>query len=200
MNNQKIRRGFDELGRLIRMHKLLAIIAFVLLLVFSSDAFAQTQPDYQTKQQTALKELPQSVLNTELQLLGGKTLKLSEYSGKVVVINLFATWCGPCRFESPDLAKLHEEFKDREVVVIELSTEDPKASKALVRKWVSNFRLPYEVGWATRAFAETLMQGRTAIPQGFVIARDGRILKRFIGYHPSMTPSQMREAVEEAVK
>jgi thiol-disulfide isomerase/thioredoxin len=153
-----------------------------------------------TKQQTALTELPESILNTELQLLGGKTLRLSEYSGKVVVINLFATWCGPCRFESPDLAKLQEEFKDREVVVIELSTEDPKASKALVHKWVSSFRLPYAVGWATRTFAETLMQGRTSIPQGFVIARDGRILKRFIGYSPTMTPSQMREAVEEALK
>ena len=84
--------------------------------------------------------------------------------------------------------------------MIELSTEDPEASKESVREWVWNFRLPYPVGWATREVALTLMQDRQSIPQSFVIARDGRILKRFIGYHPERTISQMREAVEEALK
>ena len=182
------------------MQKLLAIIVFILLSVSASEGLAQTRSDESSKQQTVLKELPESVLNTELQLLGGKTLKLSEYSGKVILINLFATWCLPCRLESPDLAKLHQEFKDHELLVIELSTEDPDASKKLVRKWVSHFRLPYTVGWATPDVAQTLMQGRTAMPQAFVIARDGRIVRRFIGYNPTMTLSQMREAVEEALK
>ena len=85
-------------------------------------------------------------------------------------------------------------------MVIELSTEDPNTSKELVREWVWNFRLPYAVGWATPDLAQTLMQGRTAIPQAFVIARDGQILKRFIGYNPTMSLSQMREAIEEALK
>ena len=171
------------------MKKLFAMLLFVLLSVSACEGVAQT-----------LTQLPEDVLNAELQLLGGKTLKLSEHSGKAVVINLFATWCGPCRFESPDLAKLHEEFKDRGLVVIELSTEDPEDSKATVREWVWNFRLPYQVGWVTREVASTLMQGRQAIPQAFVIAPDGRIVRRFIGYHPSKTLSQLREAVEEALK
>lgn len=182
------------------MQKLIATIVFILLSVSAPEGLAQTRLEESSKQQTALKELPESVLNTELQLLGGKTLKLSEYSGKVILINLFATWCLPCRLESPDLAKLHKEFKDRELVVIELSTEDPDASKKLVRKWVSHFRLPYAVGWTTRDVEQTLMQGRSALPQAFVIARDGRILKRYIGYDRTKTLSHMREAVEEALK
>ena len=181
------------------MQKLPAIFVFLLLSVSASEGLAQTRLDESSKQQTVLPVLPESVLNTELQMLGGKTLKLSEHSGKVILINLFATWCGPCRFESPDLAKLHKEFMDRGLVVIELSTEDPKSSKKFVREWVRHFRLPYAVGWASPDVARTLMQGRTAIPQAFVIARDGRILKRYIGYDSTKTLRQMREAVEQAL-
>ena len=147
-----------------------------------------------------LDALPDNVLNAELQVLGGKTLRLADYSGKVLVINLWATWCSPCRMESPDLAKLYKEFKDRGVVVIELSTENAEASKEAVREWVWNFRLPYIVGWATPEVALTLMQGREAIPQAFVIGRDGRLLKRFIGYNSTQTFGQMKNAIEEALE
>ena len=186
--------------RLIPMRKVLAIIVFALFFLSATEAWGQTPPEESRKPQTSLAELPESVLNAELPLLGGKTLRLSEYSGKVIVLNMFATWCVPCRVESPDLAKLHEEFKDRGLVVIELSTEDPNVSKELVREWVLNFRLPYTVGWITRDVAQTLMQGRTSIPQAFVIARDGRILKRFIGYNPDTTLDQLRGTVDQALK
>ena len=173
------------------MKNLFVVLLFVLFAFSAQAGSAQTPPSH---------SITDNLLNTELQLLGDKTLKLSEYSGKVVLINLFATWCGPCRLESPDLAKLHNEFKDRGLVVIELSTEDPETSKKSVRDWVWDYRLPYPVGWATREFALTLMQGRSSIPQAFVIAPDGRIVRRFIGYNPEMTLNQMREAVKEAMK
>jgi len=186
--------------RLTPMKNFSAIFLFVLLSVVAPAAFAQTQAADPNKQQTVLTKLPDSVLNTELQLLGGNTVKLSDYSGKVVVMNLFATWCGPCRFESPDLARLYKEFKDRDVAVIELSTEDPAVTEENLRDWVSEFSLPYPVGWVPRKLASTLMQGREAIPQAFVVAPDGRIVRRFIGYNPKLTLNQMREAVEEALK
>src|ERR1043165_3061616 len=118
------------------MKNLFAMFLFVLLAVVAPAAFAQSQAADPKKQQTVLNKLPDTVLNTELQLLGGNTLKLSDYSGKVVVMNLFATWCAPCRRESPDLATLYKEFKDRDVVVIELSTEDPAVTEESVRDWV----------------------------------------------------------------
>ena len=65
------------------MQRLLAIIAFVLLSVSASEGLAQTRSDELSKREKFVTELPESVLNTELQLLGGKTLKLSEYTGKV---------------------------------------------------------------------------------------------------------------------
>jgi hypothetical protein len=57
----------------------------------------------------------------------------------------------------------------------------------------------YQIGWATREVARGLMQGRTNIPQSFIIAPDGRILKRFIGFNPQATPSQLKQALEQAL-
>lgn len=174
------------------MKNLFATLLFILFSVPVSEGFAQTRS-------SELNELPESVLNTEFQMLGARTLKLSEYLGKPLVINVFATWCEPCRFGSPDLARLYKEFKDRGLVVIELSAEDPKTSKETVREWAWTFRLPYPVGWATPEFL-TLTQARSYLPHTLIIAPDGRIVRRFIGYDPTMTPGQMREAVEEALK
>ena len=83
--------------------------------------------------------------------------------------------------------------------MIGLSTEDPEASAQTVIDFVREYEVDYQIGWATREVAQTLMQGRTSIPQSFIIARDGRILKRFIGFDPQATPSQLKKALEDAL-
>jgi peroxiredoxin len=101
--------------------------------------------------------------------------------------------------ETPELVKLHKEFQDRGVEMIGLSTEDPDASEESVGNFVREYKVDYQVGWANREVALTLMQGRSAIPQSFIIARDGRILKRFIGFNPQATPAQIKQALEDAL-
>ena len=147
----------------------------------------------------ALTSLPQLVLDAENRATTGTPIKLSNYSGKVMLINLWATWCGPCRIETPELVRLHKEFQSRGVEMIGLSTEDPDASEESVSDFVRQYKVNYQIGWATREVAQTLMQGRTSIPQSFIIARDGRIVKRFIGFNPQTTPAQLKEALEEAL-
>jgi hypothetical protein len=68
-----------------------------------------------------------------------------------------------------------------------------------VRKFVQNFNVDYRVGWATNDVALTLMQGRDAIPQSFIISRSGRVLKRFVGFNQVSTPPQIREAIQDAL-
>lgn len=143
--------------------------------------------------------LPASITATELRAVTGAPIKLSSYNGKVLLVNLWATWCGPCRLETPELVKLHKEFRSQGVEVVGLSTENPDASADKVREFVQNFDVDYRIGWATPEVAITLMQGRDAIPQSFVIARSGRIVKRFVGFNPMDTPKQIREAIEEAL-
>jgi peroxiredoxin len=144
--------------------------------------------------------LPPAVLDTELKAINGGPIKLSDYAGKVLVVNLWATWCGPCRMEIPELVKVRKEYQAKGLEVVGLSTENPEASAEGVRRFAQEFKMDYPVGWATPEVAITLMQGRDAIPQSFVISRDGRILKRFVGFSVAATPQQLRDAIEEALK
>jgi len=148
---------------------------------------------------TGLVNLPRPVLDAENRATSGPPIKLSNYSGKVLLINLWATWCGPCRMETPELVKLHHEFQSRGVELIGLSTEDPEGSAESVLEFMRDYKVQYQIGWANRELAQTLMQGRTSIPQSFIIARDGRILRRFIGFNPGTTPPQLKQALEQAL-
>lgn len=143
--------------------------------------------------------LPAEVLDVQLKAVTGKPIKLSDYSGKVVVVNLWATWCGPCRSEIPELVKLYNEYHPKGLEVVGLSTENPEASADGVRRFVSDFGMVYRVGWASPEVSATLMQDRNAIPQSFVIGRDGRIRKRFVGFNIAATPLQLKQAVDEAL-
>ena len=143
--------------------------------------------------------LPASVTDAELKAVTGAPIKLSNYAGKVLLVNLWATWCGPCRQETPELVKLHKEFRSLGVEVIGLSTENPEASADAVREFVHNYTVDYRVGWSGPEVAMTLMQGKDAIPQSFVISRNGRVVKRFVGFNLQSTPPQIREALQEAL-
>jgi peroxiredoxin len=143
--------------------------------------------------------LPASVVDAELKAVTGAPIKLSSYAGKVLLVNLWATWCGPCRQETPELVKLHKEFRSQGVEVVGLSTEDPDDSADAVREFVHNYNVDYRVGWSGQQVAISLMQGRDAIPQSFVISRSGRVVKRFVGFSPTNTLPQIREAIQEAL-
>jgi peroxiredoxin len=171
----------------------------------SNDISTNTKPPATANRPTvkaipALTSLPPEVLDAENRAAGGQTpIKLADYSGKVLFINLWATWCNPCRTETPELVKLHKEFQSRGVEMIGLSTEDPDASAQRVLDFMREYDVTYQIGWAKREVAQILMQGRTSIPQSFIIGRDGRILKRFVGFHPLDTPPELKKALEEAL-
>jgi thiol-disulfide isomerase/thioredoxin len=146
-----------------------------------------------------LVDLPPAVSVVPLKDVKGGSFKLADFFGKVAVINLWATWCGPCRREIPELVKLNKEFHSRGVEIIGLSTENPDASAEKVRKFIQDFQIDYRIGWAPVEVGAPLMQGHNAIPQIFVISRDGRILKRFLGYSASYS-SQLKQVLEDALK
>ena len=152
---------------------------------------------------TAMATLPSTVTDVELRSVSGAPIKLANYSGKVLVVNLWATWCAPCRSEIPELVKLYREFRPKGLEVVGLTTEDPNDSEEAfkVRQFVDDFSMSYRVGWATGDVASTLMNinNRNAIPQSFVISRDGRVLISLVGYNAAVTPMRLRKAVEDAL-
>jgi thiol-disulfide isomerase/thioredoxin len=150
-----------------------------------------------------LTSLSASLQQTEMQTLDGKPLKLADYSGKVLVLDLWATWCGPCRLEIPELVALHREYKNRGVEVVGLTIEgltpEEKAQKtAAVRKFADEFKINYTLGWAEQNLAVSLLMPSGSIPQTYVIGRDGRIVGKYRGYSPAVG-AQIRQWVEQAL-
>jgi cytochrome c biogenesis protein CcmG/thiol:disulfide interchange protein DsbE len=143
--------------------------------------------------------LPENVMQASINLIDGQKIKLSDYSGKVLVVDLWATWCGPCRQEIPHLVAIAKEYKDRGVEVIGLTNEDPETDSEVVKKFSEVFSINYPIGWADMDMQRGLMRGRNGIPQTYIIGRDGTVLKHFVGFNAAISVPQMKAILEEAV-
>ena len=148
-------------------------------------------------QQATLDVVPPEVWNAEIPAVGGGTFRLSDYKDKVVVLDLWATWCGPCRMEIPHLVELNKEYKGKGVEVVGLTTENPASDAEKVGQFAKEFDIDYKLGWANANVALSLMAGNTSIPQTFVIAPGGRIITKFRGYSDRI-PEMIRVAIEKA--
>ena len=144
-----------------------------------------------------LDTVPAVAWNTEIQSVDGATFRLSDYKDKVVVLDLWATWCGPCRLEVPHLVELQNEYGAKGVEVIGLTTEDPLEDAEKVRDFAREFKINYKLGWSPREVSLALMNGNTSIPQTFVIAPGGRIVTKFRGFS-SQIPNMIRAAIDKA--
>jgi thiol-disulfide isomerase/thioredoxin len=162
----------------------------------SGDIEASSRPAIRAAAEPAA--LSEEVMQTSIKLLDGKSRKLADYSGKVLIVDLWATWCGPCRQEIPHLVEMAEEYKSKGVEVIGLTTEDPEMDVQMVKEFSKHFKINYPIGWGL-PIAEGLMNGRNGIPQTIIIGRDGRIKKHFVGFNPMISPPQMRAVLDEAV-
>ena len=144
--------------------------------------------------------VPEGVMSREFKSLQEGGFKLSDFSGKVLVLNLWASWCGPCRREIPEIEEARREYAARGVEFVGLTAENPQADGERVRKFVRESRLGYRIGWIDRESARALMRGHNMIPQTFVIAGDGQIIKHLKGYAPGRTSDMLREAIERALE
>ena len=164
---------------------------------------SRTQPPNIGSAPPAFVALPAQLRETSVQTLDGDSLKLSDFSDKVVVLNIWATWCGPCRMEMPELVKMSNEYKARGLVVLGLATTyNEHNDQQKVKDYVKNQSVPYPIIWDDGTLAGPLVeavQGRSVIPQSFVISRDGNIVKHFTGFNVSQTPQLMRQAIEQAL-
>ncbi len=113
-----------------------------------------------------------------LKSVEGKTIKLSDYKGKVVIIDFWATWCGPCRRGIPDLVSIQKEFKD-DLVIIGISLDAEKTIKdvpGFVKSYSINYPIVYGDEKVVMAYG-----GIQSIPTAFVIDKKGNVVDRHIG-------------------
>ena len=151
----------------------------------------------------AFVSLPQDLRDTKLQTLDGESLKLADFADKVMIVNIWATWCGPCRLEMPELVKFDNEYRSRGLVVLGLATSyNERNDPTHVKEYIRSQNVSYKIIWDDGTLAGPLVQmvhAQSVIPQSFVISRDGRIVKHFQGFNPYSTPQLMRQAIEEAL-
>src|SRR5215468_8529498 len=124
--------------------------------------------------ESSIPPLPENVMQASINLLDGQKTRLADYSGKVLIVNLWATWCGPCRKEIPHLVEIAKEYKSKGVEVIGLTNEDPQLFAEHVKQFSKAFKINYPIGWADRPLQFGITQGRDGIPQTLIIGCDGK--------------------------
>ncbi len=117
-------------------------------------------------------------LNFTLPDLGGADVPLASFRGKVVYLNFWATWCGPCRLETPVLVDLHRQYQPRgfEVVGIVVDDDFPRA-----KPFADEFRMPYTILDGTSDRQLEREYSPVPLPKSFLLARDGSICSEHIG-------------------
>ncbi len=123
----------------------------------------------------------------------GRKLSLSEYQGKVVLLDFWATWCAPCLQEIPHFVDMQQKYGSQGFQAIGISMDDgPKP----VQRFYEEHKLNYPVALGSSQLAESY-GGILGLPVTFVINRDGQIRKRFVG---ATDPAQIEQEVVAALK
>ena len=143
--------------------------------------------------------IPESLRERKIKGVDKGDFRLADFDGKVLVINIWATWCGPCRREVPDYERVRKSYEGQEVEFVALTAEDPDEAGASVKKFVRQVNWGFRLGWADRDLARTLMNGRGGIPQTIVIDSDGRVVKHWTGYAAGRSADRLKDAIDQAL-
>jgi cytochrome c biogenesis protein CcmG/thiol:disulfide interchange protein DsbE len=107
------------------------------------------------------------------------TKGIDDYEGEVVLLNIWATWCGPCRIEMPSMERLQQRLGPKGLRIVAVSVDDPGMEQkilAFADELDLTFELLYDAPGAIRQIYQT-----TGVPETFIIGRDGKVRRRIIG-------------------
>lgn len=129
-----------------------------------------------------------------LEQLNGGNLKLSDLRGKAVLLNFWATWCGPCKIETPWLVEMQNQYGNQGLQVIGVAMDD--SGKDEISKFAKDMGVNYPVLLGKEAVGEEY-GGVPALPESFFIGRDGKIVDRIIGLKGK---AEIEDSIKKALK
>ena len=139
-----------------------------------------------------------SLANMGWELSDGKRSVFSEYKGKVLVLDFYATWCVPCRDSVPHLVGMQKKYEDKGLVVIGLNVGGPDDEQK-VPEFAKELGIQYTLAKPDEDLVTFLMGDSDGIPQTFVFDRQGQLVERFIGFG-SGTGARIDKAVDAGLK
>ncbi len=131
--------------------------------------------------------------NFSLKTADGKTVELKQLQGKVVIVNFWATWCGPCRREIPGMMKVYDKYKAKGFEIVGISLD--RGGWDDVKPWLTKNPINYPIVIGDGALADAY-GGIEGIPTTFVVDRKGNILSKHVG---SVTEEEFEKLVKGAL-
>lgn len=168
------------------------LIILVLLVIWASGCGVETEIEEigQLKEVIITEKEWGDAPDFTLPDLEGNSLTLSDFKGRVIILNFWATWCPPCRKEIPDFVELYEKYKDEGLLIIGVNLD--RGDSRTVKQFSKNYKINYPIVLGNVNVTQDY-GGIRGIPTTFVIDRKGNIKKKYVGYRPKAT-------FEEAVK
>jgi thiol-disulfide isomerase/thioredoxin len=130
--------------------------------------------------------------------INGNTFKLSDYKGKVVILNFWAVWCPPCKIEIPHLVSLCDKYKNKGLVIlgIAISSGSEKNIKEKVKEWGINYPVINEE--KNPSVRRNFLELR-AIPNSYLINQEGKFFKNYVGFSET-TPIELEKDIKTLLK
>jgi peroxiredoxin len=167
----------------------LVVVAFVVaLMLYVGYHHARSGPSF-------APHLTQSSLAPDFSLesLDGKTMRLSDLRGKAVLLNFWATWCGPCKIEMPWFVELQNRYASQGLQILGVAMDD--ASKEDIGKFAKEMGVNYPILIGKESVGDQY-GGVPALPESFLISRDGKIVDKIIGLRGK---AEIEDSVKKAL-
>ncbi len=161
---------------------LVVMLAAVLLVGLSSCSKNESHPD-QAKANTtntAQTSSKTGVSNFTVSSLSGESYQLTDFKGKVLIVDFWDTWCPPCRKEIPHFIELYNEYNGKGLEI--LGVAFGRNGTAAVQQFIDEYKIPYKNAMANDQIMSVLGPIRS-IPTTYVIDQKGQVVKKYIGYN-----------------